>query len=108
VVLKIYSTVATKVADWRPFLYSFGQMSRAAFRASQVVFRQLIAAATDHHGSPSALVRTFPVVGLFFWIRDPDTLRKMALKEFGLSDESASVSEKSGATGATGYATPRS
>jgi hypothetical protein len=41
-------------------------------------------------------------------VRDPDTLRKMALKEFGLSDESASVSEKSGATGATGYATPRS
>jgi hypothetical protein len=39
------------------------------------------------------LVRTFPVVGLFFWIRDPDTLRKMALKELGLSDESASVSD---------------
>ena len=41
-------------------------------------------------------------------VRDPDTLREMALKEFGLSDESASVSEKSGATDATGYATPRS
>jgi len=26
-------------------------------------------------------------------VRDPDTLRKMALKELGLSDESASVSE---------------
>jgi hypothetical protein len=41
-------------------------------------------------------------------IRDPDMLRKMTLKEFGLSGESAPVSEKSGATGATGYATPHS
>ena len=41
-------------------------------------------------------------------VRDPDTLRKMALKELGLSDESASVSEKSGAADATGNATPYS
>jgi putative ABC transport system substrate-binding protein len=41
-------------------------------------------------------------------IRDPDMLRKMTMKEFGLSGESAPVSEKSGATGATGYATPHS
>jgi hypothetical protein len=41
-------------------------------------------------------------------IRDPDTLRKMALKEFGLSDESASVRKKSGTTGGTGYGKPHS
>ena len=41
-------------------------------------------------------------------IREPDMLCKMTLKEFGLSGESAPVSEKSGATGATGYATPHS
>ena len=41
-------------------------------------------------------------------IREPDMLCKMTLKEFGLSGESAPVSVKSGATGATGYATPHS
>jgi hypothetical protein len=41
-------------------------------------------------------------------IRDQDMLRKMTLKEFGLSDESASVSTKSRASNATGYPTPRS